>query len=47
MSLMLYDDPLHESREASDDDLDRFAAAVYAAAVERREREASPVACDG
>jgi hypothetical protein len=40
MAAMLYDDPLHD--EASDDDQADFAAAVYAAAAGRREREAGP-----
>jgi hypothetical protein len=41
---MLYDDPLHDSREASDEAQAAYAAAVYAAAVARREREAVTVA---
>ena len=40
---MLYDDPLHENR-ASDEVQAGFAAAVYAAAVARRESEAGAVA---
>ena len=39
MSSMLYDDPLHENR-ASDETQGWYAAAVYAAAVERREHAA-------
>lgn len=43
MASMLYDDPLMES-PASDEDQAAYAAAVFAAAVRRREREADAVA---
>lgn len=42
MAAMLYDDPLHD--EGSDEAQAAFAAAVYAAAVARREREAGTAA---
>jgi hypothetical protein len=49
MASMLLDPPLHEYpawHEAGDETQAGYFAAVYAAAVARRERDASPVAAE-